>query len=386
MKRINNTFKMITVYLLSTVFANAQAPESCDCIVDTSGLNSYMSTLTMNENQPLSFEVPDQNATFAVLHGYINGSTPNAATTFINNYPNVTTLVFGAMPGSDDDDANLEAAQILRNKGFKHFLPSVNHFSQDCFIASGAVDMFLGGLIRVVEPDGEVGVHSWSDGTNDATAFPVGHAYHQPYINYYIAMGFTQQESEDFYYYTINAAPAASIYLMPEADIDHYKVRSCVFMETPNYIIQQENGMLFTDLSNSTYQWVDCDNSNEAIVGATSSSFTPNDEGNYAVEITEQGCSGTSNCLNNMSATLVSMPLSNIEIFPNPGKKVVYVKNSSTQEIELTIRDNTGGMVYPQQNLAPNAVLKLSQLAPGIYYISSYSEDTSFKTKVIIMD
>ena len=36
---------------------NAQISESCDCTVDTLGLKAFLSTLTLNENQPLAFEV-----------------------------------------------------------------------------------------------------------------------------------------------------------------------------------------------------------------------------------------------------------------------------------------------------------------------------------------
>lgn len=66
-----------------------------------------------------------------------------------------------------------------------------------------------------------IGVHSWAtedDNGNpiSATDYPVGHVEHLPYINYYVDVVFTQQEAEDFYYFTINAAAPENMHYMTE--------------------------------------------------------------------------------------------------------------------------------------------------------------------------
>ena len=202
--------------------ANAQP-----CSLDTIGLATYLSTLNLTENNDLAFEVKDNNSTFAVLHGTINTNSPNVVQTFIDNYPNVKTLVFMQIPGSADDDANLIASRKLKAQNYTAYLPAVNAYSDDAFIASGGVDMFMAGNVRVIDEGAEVGVHSWSDGTNEATDFPQGNTVHLSYIAYYVEMGFSQQEAEDFYYFTINAATANSIHNMTEAEIVQYKLRRC---------------------------------------------------------------------------------------------------------------------------------------------------------------
>jgi hypothetical protein len=67
-------------------------------------------------------------------------------------------------------------------------------------------------------------VNYWAGVTVTANDFPVGHANHLPYINYYVSVGFTQQQSEDFYYFTINAAPASSIHWMTTEEIAQYNL------------------------------------------------------------------------------------------------------------------------------------------------------------------
>lgn len=50
------------------------------------------------------------------------------------------------------------------------------------------------------------------------------------------------------------------------------------------------------DLPGTTYQWVDCDNSNSEIVGATNQTFMPLASGNYACLMETNGCQSSSEC------------------------------------------------------------------------------------------
>ena len=219
---VGNTLASLLIVLISFSGLKSQ-----NCIPDTNGLAAFLGTLNLNENADLMFEVPNNNSTFAVLHGTIATGTPQTIDNFIASFPNVTTLVFMQIPGSSDDDQNLIAGQKLRNRGYLHYLPSVQAYPDDAFIASGGVDLFISGVSRVIDVGGEVGVHAWSDGVNEATDFPNDDEVHDPYINYYIAMGMTQQEAEDFYFFTINAATAANIYNMTEQEIVQYGLRIC---------------------------------------------------------------------------------------------------------------------------------------------------------------
>ena len=46
----------------------------------------------------------------------------------------------------------------------------------------------------------------------------------------------------------------------------------------------------------ASYQWLDCNNAYQPIVGAVNQSFTAQQSGNYAVQITKNGCAQISNC------------------------------------------------------------------------------------------
>ncbi len=378
--------RRLTFILLFGLFSSngfTQISQSCDCIVDTLGLENYLSMLSLNENQPLSFEVENASSTFAVLHGYIDGSTPSVVQSFISNYPNVTTLVFMQVPGSADDNANLIASQDLRNRGYKHYLPAVTAYSQDAFIASGGVDMFVGGLIRVVDVDAEVGVHSWSDGSNDATDFPVGHPYHLSYINYYVNMGFTQQEAEDFYYFTINAAPASGIHFMTETELNNYGTRTCTFASAPNYSLTQMGNTLMADLDNASYQWLDCNNGNSILVGETSQSITLSNNGSYAVIVSEMNCMDTSACFVVDNLSLAEKGTNEITIYPNPTGQVLHIDASHlTNKVNAVEVQNMLGqrMLDVSGNFKE---MNVSGLPPGVYILQLQTQEERHSVRFV---
>ena len=64
-----------------------------------------------------------------------------------------------------------------------------------------------------------------------------------------------------------------------------------------NTSVQQMDNILSAEnQSGSSYQWLDCDENYAWIEGATSSTFKADENGNYAVLITEGTCSDTSSC------------------------------------------------------------------------------------------
>lgn len=309
----NKTIKNLTSVffcLLLTLGLHAQVLESCECAVDTLGYSNFIQTLNPNENANFQFHV---NGTFAVAYGVIGSTTPSLVQDLIDNYPAVTTIVMYSCPGSEDDVSNLQASQLIHNAGYKMYLP------MDGWVASGATDMFLAGSTRVVEitPD-PVGVHSWSDGANEATDYPVGHSVHQLYIDYYVDIGFSLTEAEDFYYFTINAAPANGIYWMSDAEIDQYKIRTCKYSDSPNYSVTIDESTLIADLAGASYQWIDCAD-NSIIGGAINQSFTPSQSGSYAVQITETECMNTSSCYSITTTGIVENNFKNrLKVYPNP--------------------------------------------------------------------
>lgn len=88
-------------------------------------------------------------------NGNTNGMSVAMVRRFLDENPQVDTLVMGKMPGTKDADMNTRIAREIRKRGLKTHLP------KNGFIASGAVDLFLAGTERTMECGGLIGVHSW---------------------------------------------------------------------------------------------------------------------------------------------------------------------------------------------------------------------------------
>ncbi|MCH8319024.1 MAG: T9SS type A sorting domain-containing protein, partial [Bacteroidetes bacterium] len=119
---------------------------------------------------------------------------------------------------------------------------------------------------------------------------------------------------------TANFDPGAGTFNMTSAgqtDIFVHKMSPCI----PNVdtSVTQSGDTLTANASGATYQWLDCNNSYTPVSGATNQSFTATANGNYTVEVTQNGCTDTSACY---SITIIGI-LENtfgsvLAVFPNP--------------------------------------------------------------------
>ncbi len=161
------------------------------------------------------FSVMDNNTTVR-MDGTIRSTSLANFNALESAYPEVDRVEIVNCDGSVDDEINLLLGQKVYAKQMEI------HILDNGEIASGGVDFFLAGALRSKGANTRIGVHAWSDGNMSATDFPVGDENHLLYINYYASIGLSQQEAENFYYFTINAASADSIHWMTDNEILQY--------------------------------------------------------------------------------------------------------------------------------------------------------------------
>ncbi len=170
-----------------------------------------------NDRQFGIFEVMEDDVT-VIMDGTITSNSLDDFIALDDAFPNITQINIRECDGSLDDEINLEMSLRVHEAGIN------THLLENADIQSGGVDFFLAGIERTTEANTGIGVHSWADDVSMATDYPEGHEQHQPYIDYFVAIGFSQQEAEDFYYFTIYAAPAEDIHWMTEAEIEQYGI------------------------------------------------------------------------------------------------------------------------------------------------------------------
>ena len=158
------------------------------------------------------------NDTTVIMDGDMGSRVDQQFEKLIENYPNIKLIIMEDCPGSRNDEEMFKAAISLKNLSINTHLPLNGK------IQSGAVDFFLAGTKRTKEEEAKIGVHSWSDGKNKATDYPIGHSEHLLYIEFYTNIGYTQNEAEDLYYFIINSASPNNIHWMTDQEIIDYKI------------------------------------------------------------------------------------------------------------------------------------------------------------------
>ena len=136
---------------------------------------------------------------------------------------------------------------------------------------------------------------------------------------------------------------------------------------------------------NATYQWLDCTNNYAIISGETNQNFIATINGNYAVELTENGCKDTSDCVEIKTVGIPDINFGNkIIIYPNPTDGDFSINLESIDEhTEVSIIDITGKVLY-KRSAAQKQVLNFSLSEPaGFYFITVHSDEKMAVFKLI---
>ncbi|MGE0561788.1 MAG: GEVED domain-containing protein [Flavobacteriales bacterium] len=122
----------------------------------------------------------------------------------------------------------------------------------------------------------------------------------------------------------------------------------------------------------ATYQWLDCDNNNAIIAGETNQNYIATANGNYAVEVTQNGCTDTSSCVNITGVGLEEYNKTIAAIYPNPtlGEFTINLKNAPTSSVGFTLTTLEGKVIQQEQKVSSTTiVMGLSEQPKGIYLL-----------------
>ncbi|NCP15001.1 MAG: alpha/beta hydrolase [Sphingomonadales bacterium] len=148
------------------------------------------------------------DATRAALVASTDAVSPQAFAAMLAAYPGLQVIVFADAPGTSHDLANLRLGRAIRAAGLATHVPAGGS------ARSGAVELFLAGTRRTMDPGALFAVHSWRD---EAGREPDDFAPDAPenrlYLDYYAEMGMSDAEARAFYTMTNSVPHAAALWL-----------------------------------------------------------------------------------------------------------------------------------------------------------------------------
>jgi PKD repeat protein len=126
----------------------------------------------------------------------------------------------------------------------------------------------------------------------------------------------------------------------------------------------------------TTYQWLDCNNNNAPILGATNQIFTPSVDGVYAVRLTTNGCIDVSDCIPFTVLSLPEYSTNKVQLLPNPTSGMFEIVGVSPASIQsLTVVDLLGKVVATKPDL--------TSLAQGVYVVKIKTASELYQIKVV---
>lgn len=147
------------------------------------------------------------------------------------------------------------------------------------------------------------------------------------------------------------------------------------------------SGMTITaNQTGASYQWIDCNNGNAPISGATNSSYTPMSNGDYAVIIELNGCSETSNCVNMIGLNVGEISSkTNFSIYPNPTTGIFTIElEAINPPTTIRIFDVLGQEILQQEIQDTNTQINLNEYSNGTYFIEVNNQEFITVNKLIL--
>lgn len=148
-------------------------------------------------------------------------------------------------------------------------------------------------------------------------------------------------------------------------------------------LITQVGNTLSTS-GTGTFQWYF---NGVAVAGATSAQHTATTSGLYTVQVSQYGCSTTSDAVNFVATALVQPQAWNNEVvvYPNPVQDFVRITNSGGRKLTVKLMDVAGRVVYTGVVHATSSSIRTEKLAPGSYWLiltDSRRQETLIKVLV----
>jgi hypothetical protein len=144
----------------------------------------------------------------AALVASTGAASPEAFAAMLAAFPGLEVIEFADAPGTTHDLANLRLGRAIRSAGLATHVPAGGS------ARSGAVELFLAGTRRSIDPGGLFAVHSWRDERGREPAdFAADAPENRLYLDYYTEMGMSESQAREFYAMTNSVPHAGALWL-----------------------------------------------------------------------------------------------------------------------------------------------------------------------------
>jgi hypothetical protein len=184
---------------------------------------------------------------------------------------------------------------------------------------------------------------------------------------------------------------------------DSYELNGTTYTESGTYTIELpgdtlltleltinnvEANIVLTDFTLSTENtgllfWINCDDN--SVVADDTNEFTPNVSGNYALTVSENGCSDTSECVYVDIIGVEEQGTIALDVYPNPFSDQFVLVNAETMYSEIQIVDISGKCIF-KTRLTDSYSIMRPTLPNGVYFLSMLNGHKKETIRIVKVD
>ncbi|NQY10252.1 MAG: T9SS type A sorting domain-containing protein, partial [Flavobacteriales bacterium] len=167
----------------------------------------------------------------------------------------------------------------------------------------------------------------------------------------------------------------------PTCDLE-MAITAIVTIVTVDVSVTAADPMLSANYPDAAYQWLDC-GTNSEVAAATSQTYTPTYNGNFAVRINDEGCIDISDCYPILTTSIENQALNNAFVYPNPTQGAVNIDLGNLTDVTITVRAADSKLVYIKNNIAGGIHQFELRAEQGVYFVEVISPEGTQHFQII---
>lgn len=155
-------------------------------------------------------------------------------------------------------------------------------------------------------------------------------------------------------------------------------------INTLNAQVFQTDNVLTASPSFGIYEWINC-TTGAPVVGQNGQEFIATTNGDYAVAVTINGCSDTSNCVTVSNADIDKHFLESISLYPNPSHGEFTVDLGAVKgEVKISMRDATGRLIQVNEYQNKESIKMFVDYPSGVYFLEITASNENAVLRLVI--
>lgn len=161
----------------------------------------------------------DLDRKIAVFDGTIDSEAEADLSEMLGFYNTVEEIRFENATGASSASSAFAMAELISANNLTTSIVENGEISQF------ATYVFLGGTSRSLGDNAKIGVNSWQTNNGiEASTLSEDNNVHDPFISFLMNNGYSEDDAQEFYFFTLNAASSSEVHYLSKEEINNFRL------------------------------------------------------------------------------------------------------------------------------------------------------------------